>query len=165
MTDFTWMIGGEAGFGIMTTGLVFSKIATRSGYHIFDYVEYPSLIRGGHNACEIHVSETEVTHLAPIIDILVCLNKETFERHSSRLTKESFVVYDSEEFPVEGDFKKISVPFKKTLMELKGQAVMKNTIAMGASLAVVGADINDFIKIIESQFARKGEEVIGFNKK
>ena len=43
--NFTWLIGGEAGFGIMTTGVVFSKIATRSGYHIFDYIEYPSLIR------------------------------------------------------------------------------------------------------------------------
>lgn len=165
MKNFTWMIGGEAGFGIMTVGNAFSKIATRGGYHIFDYVEYPSLIRGGHNAFEIHVSDQEVTHLKPTIDVLVCLNKETFLRHSSRLTKDSFVVYDSEEFQIDGDYKKISVPFKKTLLELKGQAVMRNTIAMGASLAVVGADINEFIKILESQFAKKGEEVISFNKK
>src|SRR3990167_2768937 len=74
MIDFTWMIGGEAGFGIMTTGVVFSKIATRSGYNIFDYVEYPSLIRGGHNAYEVHVSEAEVSHLKSQIEVLVCLN-------------------------------------------------------------------------------------------
>jgi len=49
---FSWKIGGEAGFGIMTTGLLFSKIASRLGYYILDYVEYPSLIRGGHNAYE-----------------------------------------------------------------------------------------------------------------
>ena len=47
---YQWVIGGEAGFGIMTTGLTFSKIASRSGYQVLDYVEYPSLIRGGHNA-------------------------------------------------------------------------------------------------------------------
>jgi len=70
MSDFTWLIGGEAGFGIMTTGVVFSKITTRSGYHIFDYVEYPSLIRGGHNAYEVHVSDQDVSHLSPSIDIL-----------------------------------------------------------------------------------------------
>ncbi len=55
MIDFTWKIGGEAGFGIATSGLVFSKIAARGGYHTFDYLEYPSLIRGGHNAFECRV--------------------------------------------------------------------------------------------------------------
>ena len=96
MTDFTWLIGGEAGFGIMTTGVVFSKIATRSGYHIFDYVEYPSLIRGGHNAYEVHISEAPVSYLSPTIDILVCLNKETYEKHKTRLTSSSLVVFDQD---------------------------------------------------------------------
>ena len=100
MTNFTWMIGGEAGFGIMTTGLVFSKMATRSGYHIFDYIEYPSLIRGGHNAYEVHVSEIEVSYLNPTIDVLVCLNKETYDKHKNRLTSASIIVYDKEEFEI-----------------------------------------------------------------
>lgn len=164
MTDFTWLIGGEAGFGIMTTGVVFSKIATRSGYHIFDYVEYPSLIRGGHNAYEVHVSDSPVSHLNPTIDILVCLNKETYEKHRSRLTPSSMVIYDKDEFEIKEDIKKIVVPFKKTLSDLKGQPVMKNTIALGASIAILNGDIDQLINIITEQFAKKGEEVINFNK-
>lgn len=164
MIDFTWKIGGEAGFGIMTTGVVFSKIATRSGYHIFDYVEYPSLIRGGHNAYEVHVSDEEVSHLSPTIDILVCLNKETFEKHKYRLTSSSLVVFDQDEFKIEDDFKKVNVPFKKILSDLKGQAVMKNTIALGASIGLLGGDIDELIKIISEQFAKKGETVINFNR-
>lgn len=165
MVDFNWMIGGEAGFGIMTTGVVFSKIASRLGYNIFDYIEYPSLIRGGHNAYEVHVADYEINHLKPTIDVLVCLNKETFFKHSSRLTKDSMVIYDEDDFKVEGDYKKITVPFKKIVSDLKGQAVMMNTVALGASLAAVGADINELLKIIEEQFARKGEEVVSINKK
>ena len=164
MTDFTWKIGGEAGFGIMTTGLLFSKIASRSGYHIFDYVEYPSLIRGGHNAYEVHISENETTHLNKFIEILVCLNKETFEKHKFRLTPSSIVIFDQKEFEIKDDYKKINIPFKKILAELKGQAVMKNTIALGASIAVLGGDINLLLKIIEEQFGKKGEAVINFNK-
>ena len=61
--QYTWKIGGEAGFGIMTTGLLFSKIAARRGYDIFDFVEYPSLIRGGHNAYEVAVSDAPVSSL------------------------------------------------------------------------------------------------------
>ena len=164
MINFTWLIGGEAGFGIMTTGVVFSKIATRSGYHIFDYVEYPSLIRGGHNAYEVNVSENEIDYLKPQIDVLVCLNKETYDRHKSRLTAQSLVVFDQEEFEVKENIKKIVVPFKKILSELKGQSIMKNTIALGVSVGLLGGDINELIKIISEQFAKKGEEVINFNK-
>lgn len=164
MTDFTWLIGGEAGFGIMTTGVVFSKIATRSGFHIFDYVEYPSLIRGGHNAYEVHVSDSPVSHLSQTIDILVCLNKETYEKHRSRLTPSSMVIFDKDEFEIKEDIKKIIIPFKKTLSDLKGQPVMKNTIALGASIAILGGDIDQLINIISEQFAKKGEEVINFNK-
>lgn len=164
MIDFNWMIGGEAGFGIMTTGVVFSKIASRLGYHIFDYVEYPSLIRGGHNAYEVHVADFELKHLKPTIDVLVCLNKETYTKHSSRLTKESIIVYDKDDFEIEGDYKKISVPFRKIVADLKGQAVMKNTVALGASLAAVGAEIDELLKVIEEQFARKGAEVVSINK-
>ena len=54
----------------MTTGTVFSKLASRFGYHIFDYVEYPSLIRGGHNAYEVHVSENDISCLKPELDLL-----------------------------------------------------------------------------------------------
>lgn len=164
MKNFTWMIGGEAGFGIMTTGLAFAKIATRLGYSIFDYVEYPSLIRGGHNAYEVHVAESEVTCLAPTIDVLTCLNKETYEKHSQRLTKDSYVVYDKDEFEVTGDFIKINVPFKKILTEFKGQAVMRNTIALASTLAVIGTPLEVLVKIIEEQFLRKGEEVVAFNR-
>ncbi len=164
MIDFTWKIGGEAGFGIMTTGVVFSKIATRSGYHIFDYIEYPSLIRGGHNAYEVHVSENKIAHLKSDIDVLVCLNKETYEKHKHRLTSSSLVVFDQDEFEISEDIKKIIVPFKKILANLKGQPVMKNTIALGVSIGLLGGDIGELLKIVEEQFAKKGETVINFNK-
>lgn len=164
MTDFTWAIGGEAGFGIMTTGVVFSKIATRSGHYIFDYIEYPSLIRGGHNAYEVHVSENETSYLNPTIDVLVCLNKETYEKHKKRLTSKSLVVFDQDEFEITDDIKKIVVPFKKILSELKGLPIMKNTISLGASIGLLGGDIGELSKIISEQFAKKGEAVINFNK-
>jgi 2-oxoglutarate ferredoxin oxidoreductase subunit alpha len=161
---FTWKIGGEAGFGIMTTGLLFSKIASRLGYHILDYIEYPSLIRGGHNAYEVCISDEEVTALKKEIDILVCLNEETLKKHKSRLNSESLVLYDREEFDFDDNFKKINVPLKKILTDLKGQAVMKNTIALGASLAILGGKIEILLDLIAEQFNKKGDEIVRFNQ-
>lgn len=162
---FTWKIGGEAGFGIMTTGLVFSKIASRLGYQILDYVEYPSLVRGGHNAYEVCVSDNEVTALDEKIDILVCLNQETFEKHKTRLKPNSLVVYDKEEFDFSDNFIKINLPFKKIVNSFQGQSIMKNTIALGASVALVGAKIDFLLQIIKEQFEKKGQEVVDFNQK
>lgn len=164
MIDFSVLVGGEAGFGIMTTGALFSRIATRSGYNIFDYVEYPSLIRGGHNAYIVHVSEEEIHCLKSTIDFLVCLNKDTFTLHKHQLTQSSYIIYDPEEFEPEGEYKRISVPFKKILTELKGQVVMKNTIALGSLLALLGTGLDILDILLEKQFGKKGTEVISFNK-
>jgi 2-oxoglutarate/2-oxoacid ferredoxin oxidoreductase subunit alpha len=161
---FTWKIGGEAGFGIMTTGLLFSKIASRLGYYILDYVEYPSLVRGGHNAYEVCVSDEEVTALKKDIDVLVCLNEETFHKHKSRLTSQSLVLYDKEEFDFNDNFNKVDVPFKKIVTDLKGQAVMKNTIALGASLSILGGKIEVLLDLIAEQFKKKGDEIVRFNQ-
>lgn len=162
---YLWKIGGEAGFGIMTTGLFFSKIASRLGYHIFDYVAYPSLIRGGHNTYDVIFSDEEVHSLQKAIDCLVCLNKDTFEFHKDRLGKNSLVLYDEEDFVPVGDFRMVKVPFRKILKENAAQAVMKNTIALGSSLAILGSDLTILNEMIEKQFGRKGTEVVDFNKK
>lgn len=161
---FNWTIGGEAGFGIMTTGLTFSKIVSRSGYHLLDYVEYPSLIRGGHNAYKVTVDSSPVHALKETVDVLVCLNKATFDLHKHELTPDSVVVFDNEEFEIEKGFKEIHVPFKKILREEQGQSIMKNTIALGASVATVGGDLQMLVEMIESQFKKKGESVIAYNK-
>lgn len=161
---YLWKIGGEAGFGILTTGTVFSKIATRLGYYIFDYIQYPSLIRGGHNTYDVGFSEKPVRSLKQDIDFLVCLNKDTYSYHKDRLGVESLVIYDKDEFDFEESFIKIQVPFRKILTDLKGQVIMKNTIALGASLALMGADLSVLFDLLETQFGRKGETIVSFNK-
>ncbi|MCA1819132.1 MAG: 2-oxoacid:acceptor oxidoreductase family protein, partial [Halobacteriales archaeon] len=51
------MIGGEAGFGIMSSGELLAKCFTHGGLWVYTNIEYPSLIRGGHNA--IHVTASD----------------------------------------------------------------------------------------------------------
>ncbi len=161
---YTWKIGGEAGFGILTTGSLFSKIASRRGSYIFDFIEYPSLIRGGHNTYDVTISDTPVHSLKEGVDVLICLNKETYVLHKSKLSSTSRVVYDPDEFTPEEGVIRVAVPFTKILAELKGQVIMKNTIALGASLAIFGADLTELLSIFETQFKKKGAEVISMNQ-
>jgi len=164
MKTFVWKIGGEAGFGIMTTGLAFSKIVSRLGYKIFDYIEYPSLIRGGHNTYEVVVSDDRVGSSPGTIDFLICLNKQTFDLHKDYLSSQAYVIYDKDEFTPETKATLIHVPFKEILTSLKGQQIMKNTIALGASLALLGTDLTILNELLTKQFGRKGVEIVKFNE-
>ncbi|OGK56496.1 hypothetical protein A3H83_04070 [Candidatus Roizmanbacteria bacterium RIFCSPLOWO2_02_FULL_39_8] len=161
---FLWKIGGEAGFGIMTTGLNFSKIAARSGFYIFDCFEYPSLIRGGHNTYETIISKDPVYATRNEVDLLVCLNKETFELHKNRLHTDSLVVFDEENFQIpDGDFHKLAIPMKKILREQKGSMVMMNNVALAASLSLLNWPYEEIEKIIIQSFKKKGQNVIDLN--
>ena len=48
MQDFSILIGGSAGFGVDKSALVLGDLLNQSGYHVYIYHDYPSLIRGGH---------------------------------------------------------------------------------------------------------------------
>ncbi len=160
---FNWKIGGEAGFGIMTSGLAFAKIATRSGYNIFDYAEYPSLIRGGHNTYEVLVSEDTLTAPKWDIDLLVCLNKETFDLHKYRLTDKSMIVFDPEMFSPDIPCIQIPIGFTQIKKTEKIDQMMVNTIAVAASIALLGGTLQVFEELIHQQFDRKGKDVVNFN--
>jgi 2-oxoglutarate ferredoxin oxidoreductase subunit alpha len=163
--SFLWKIGGEAGFGIMTIGLLFSKIASRMGYHIFDYAEYPSLIRGGHNTTETIVSDKPVFFTKKEVDLLVCLNRDAYELHKHRLHKDSVVVYDKSSFTIEDAKCHLAhLPLREILEKEKGSMVMINNVAIGASLAAMGWDLTILNQMIADTFAKKGEEVIRKNQ-
>lgn len=163
--NYNWKIGGEAGFGIMTSGLIVAKIATRSGYHIFDYSEYPSLIRGGHNTYEVVISKDPVGAPKWEVDMLACLNKDTFLFHKDRLHEKSYVIYDPDEFQPEGTFQLVPIPFKKIKQSEQVHQQMLNTIAIAASLVLLGGNIETFQDIIRTQFGRKGQEIVDLNLK
>ncbi len=109
--NFLWKIGGEAGFGIMVTGASLTRLAARSGYYAFDYAEYPSLIRGGHNTYEVVISENPVHMIQKEIDLLVCLNKDTYDNHKDRLSKSALVMHDADDFAITDSVSTIHIAF------------------------------------------------------
>ena len=93
---FTWMVGGEAGYGITTMGQMFSRACTQSGLYAFGYVEYPSLIRGGHNTAMVRVGSNPVHSHSDKVDMLLALNKETVDLHVNEMSIGGVIIYDGE---------------------------------------------------------------------
>lgn len=166
----TWKIGGEAGFGIMTTGVMFAKVAIRSGLNTFDYAEYPSLIRGGHNILEVRFSNDKIYSQEKKTDLLVALNEETITLHKNELKKDAAIIFDPDQIQ-EANLQLpetvilLPLPLEKIIKQANIQPVMKNNIALGASCALLNLDLNLLLQVIEDEFSDKGEKIILENKK
>lgn len=161
---FSWKIGGEAGFGIKAAGQSFSKACMRAGYETFDYSEYPSLIRGGHNTYQITVADTPVRSVESKVDVLVALNQDTVDKHLAELNEDGAIIYDGSEVNISQAKAKnqkinlISVPLKKFAGETGGE-IMRNTVAIGATLALVKLPLEIMENIVKEVFSHKPQVV------
>lgn len=164
----TWKIGGEAGFGIMASGTMLAKAFARHGYFVFTLNEYPSLIRGGHNAVTVRIATEPFHALDRSLHILVALNKETVDIHKNELTNGAVLLFDPKDY----DWKQeelpsgvtlMPVPFRELVGKLGGEVIMRNTVAIGASMGLFGAPFEYLSDVIRDQFKKKGEAVVNHN--
>ena len=84
-TELTVWIGGAAGDGIASAGESFAKACSRSGYHVFAYNSYQSVIRGGHVCMHIRMGTHKVYTQGDGLDYLIALNLDTFQRYAKRV--------------------------------------------------------------------------------
>src|SRR3989344_1950568 len=158
----SWKVGGEAGFGIKSAGLIFAKMCNRAGYEVFGYDEYPSLIRGGHNTYQVTISGIPVSSAAHNIDILVALNTETFMRHTREFNHGGVILYDKSSTPItltdhekKLNIKLVNVPFEEITKQAKGPIVMRNIAALGATQALLGLPLSLLMQVIRKTFGHK----------
>ncbi len=162
-------IAGQAGQGIKSSGLTIAKFATRSGYNIYNYIEYPSIIRGGHNVMQINISEQEVTGPSRYCDLLIALNAESVIKHRDEMTDNSYIIYDSEtkiaSEKLKPDTKLLAVPLNKLAHEAGGADLLINTVALGVTSYVLEGDLGILTDLIKEEYGDKKPEVLASDLK
>ena len=139
MDDFSLLIGGKAGFGIDKSGAIISRLLNQLGYRIYAYRDYPSLIRGGHTFSIIRASKIRIASHLNKIDFLLALNQETLDLHKSKLNKDCFFIYDSEQVKVNPAATcGTGIALGKILKEENAPEVMRNSCIIGAFAKGVG---------------------------
>ncbi|HRZ85519.1 MAG TPA: 2-oxoacid:acceptor oxidoreductase family protein [Candidatus Paceibacterota bacterium] len=91
------LIGGKAGQGINKVSEIVAKVATNYGYFTFNYRDYQSLIRGGHNFNVLCISDKWIASTDSEMDVIVALDNKTIELHKKELKKDGIVI-ESEGF-------------------------------------------------------------------
>lgn len=129
------LIGGKAGQGINKVSEIVSNILANQGYFTFNYRDYPSLIRGGHNFNILCVSDKRVGSIESKIDIIAPLDEKTNQIHKNILKKDSIII-NYEKF--------------------KNHGKNINIAVAGALTKILGIDREKLIEEIKKHFDNKG---------
>jgi len=162
--DFSWLIGGQAGNGIMLSGKLFTKAAAQTGLYAFAYPEYPSLIRGGHNSFQVRIGKEKIHGPNNQLDLLVPLNQESFDLHQAELKKGAGIIFDPTVVKPKSDFKLFPLPLEKIAQNL-GEKILRNTVTLGASLALLSGDFSLLEIVLKKEFGTKKKEILEQNLK
>lgn len=159
------LVGGPAGSGNITSGIVLARAFMYMGYYAVGVSEYPSLIRGGHTAYWVRAGTKKIYELEDHTDIVVAFDEATFQRHGWEIHEDSIAVYDPQVVKnVPENIKKTPIPFRKLLRENGLKPITMNMMAVGAVSALLGLPLDTVLKSVEYQF-RGRERVIEENKK
>ena len=137
------IIGGKAGQGINKVSEIVSNVLVSYGYFTFNYRDYQSLIRGGHNFNVISISDTSIESHEETADILVALDERTLEEHKQFLQKKGITI-SADQFKDEG----------RNL----------NVALAGGLVKILGIPIIELEKEIKSQFKKYDEAITSAKK-
>ncbi len=154
--DFVFRIGGEAGFGILSSGNVFAKTCSRSGYYIAGLNEYPSLIRGGHNTFTLQVSTEPLFSVKQSVDLLVALNEDAIRLHTQELSQGAIVIINQDRVGNEVEIPKgvfaCRIPLITLAKESGGTDLMQNSVSLGAAIYFLDGDVEILKKVAGEAF-------------
>ena len=166
--DVSVLIGGEAGAGISAAGDLLGRTLLRHGFYVFGAIDYPSLIRGGHNFYSLRVSTEPVFSQWHSYDVVVALDEKTIRLHEDKIVAGGAMIYDSDEVSVEDishleDVVLYPIPLTKITKELEGPIVLRNTVALGALASVVGINLETLQDGLRNTFRNKSDTIIQQN--
>lgn len=145
-----------------------ARAFARRGYHVFATNEYPSLIRGGHNVITVRIAVKPFASMNRDVHILVALHNRAIELHKEELNDNALVVFDPKDHLWEArDFPKpivlLPVPLAQLVADSGGSPIMRNTVALGVTVALLGADFEMLQEVIRDQFKKKDQQIIDAN--
>ncbi len=168
-------MGAPAGAGIMTAGLLLSKTLLRTGYSVYSYQEYPSLIKGGNNSYFINFSEKKVRSAKREIDILVCLDELTWKIHEKNLSGEAVVIYNENKFDpgqpqgaaptIQRGIKYVGIPASDMVKKINAPEITINNLMLGAVMRILKLDLKILNEYVDKSFGEKHKDLIDENIK
>lgn len=153
--EVTIRIGGESGEGTISGGDILALAAARWGYHVYTFRTFPAEILGGPCMFQVRISDQPVKSMGDYADVLICLNKEAFDRNVSDLRHGGVLIYDPSDFtPETGDFITYAIPFNEIARKEVQLFQTKNMVMLGAIAGLFGPPVEAITQVVQSKLSK-----------
>ena len=153
--DITIRIGGESGEGTISGGDILALAAARWGYHVYTFRTFPAEILGGPCMFQVRISDHPVKSMGDSADVLICLNKEAYERNIGELRHGGVLIYDPSDFtPDTGDCITYAIPFNEIARKEVQLFQTKNMVMLGAISGLFGPPIEAIVQVVQSKLSK-----------
>ncbi len=164
MSRISLKIVGASGQGIDSIGEIVAKALKRSGYCIFGYREYPSLIKGGHASYQLDISNEHIESTETTVNVLIALNHHGLQKNLTDLKPGGILIHDTANWKFTPEqqtlidrlsLRIIELPIDGILAKLQARPILANVILTAFVWAVLGQDIEALKKMTLERFAKK----------
>lgn len=163
---YTILIGGQAGDGAREAGVNLARLFCKLGYYVFASMEYPSLIRGGHNFCRVSFSKEKIYSDYRELDAIIAFNQETVDLHRGELKKSGVIFFDNILNSVSGKpGQLVSLPISSYAKELGAPSLARTAVALGALCCFYDLPLESLNKVFTEIFGVKAQINIDLSKK
>lgn len=153
--ELTIRIGGEFGEGTISGGDILALAAARWGYHVYTFRTFPAEILGGPCMFQVRISDRPVKSMGDYADVLICLNKEAYERNIGELRHGGVLIYDPSDFtPDTGDCITYAIPFNEIARKEIQLFQTKNMVMLGAISGLFGPPMEAIVQVVQSKLSR-----------
>src|SRR5207245_6548761 len=153
--EVTIRIGGESGEGTISGGDILALAAARWGYHVYTFRTFPAEILGGPCLFQVRISDQPVKSMGDYADVLICLNKEAYDRNIGDLRHGGVLVYDPSDFtPETDDCITYAVPFTDIARKEIQMYQAKNMVMLGAISGLFGPPLEAIAQVVQSKLSK-----------
>jgi 2-oxoglutarate/2-oxoacid ferredoxin oxidoreductase subunit beta len=125
---------GSGGQGLVLAGVIYGRAAA-----IYDKrnatqtQSYGPEARGGASKSDIIISDSEIDHpVAEELDVLLCMNKESYNRYKKDLKQGGILIVDPLQIPSVTPEEGYSIRFTEIAQNIVGKIITANVVALGA---------------------------------
>ncbi|GCE24975.1 pyruvate ferredoxin oxidoreductase [Dictyobacter alpinus] len=153
--EVTIRIGGESGEGTISGGDILALASARWGYHVYTFRTFPAEILGGPCMFQVRISDHPVKSMGDYADVLICLNREAYDRNIGELRHGGVLIYDPSDFtPDQSDCITYAVPFNEIARKEVQLFQTKNMVMLGAICGLFGPPLEAIIQVVQSKLSR-----------
>lgn len=161
--DISVLIGGEAGQGIQTVGLLMARTCHRAGLYVMAVNDFESRIRGGHSFIQLRISDRSVHGPARKLHMMVALDERTYGLHQPELTEGGLALIPKDNADTMTQQHRCKMVDFEGVAKKAGSSILSNTVAAGTCLALLGAPFDLFESVLKSTFNQVEEKRLAQN--